>query len=230
MKKRTFYTELAFAVGLFLLALGTALLERAGFGISMVVAPAYILHLKVSQTLPWFSFGMAEYLLQAAVLVVMMVLLRRVKPVYFLSVVTAVIYGFLLDGSMWLVGLIPDRFWVCLILFAAGELICAAAISLLFQSYLPPEVYEMFVKEVSKRLGIRLHIFKIIYDCVSLVVSVGLSFALLGSIQGIGIGTVICALTNGFLIRMFTKIFEKIWVFRDRFVPAAIFQEREETV
>lgn len=64
--KRTFYTEAAYAAGLFALALGTALMERADFGMSMVVAPAYLLHLKVSQTLGWFSFGMAEFCFQAA--------------------------------------------------------------------------------------------------------------------------------------------------------------------
>ena len=43
--KRVFYTELAYAIGITVLALGTALMERADFGMSMVVAPAYLLHL-----------------------------------------------------------------------------------------------------------------------------------------------------------------------------------------
>ena len=84
MKKSTFYTEAAYLFGLVLLALGTALMERSDFGVSMVVAPAYILHLKVSEFLPFFSFGMAEYTLQAALLVVMMIILRRVRLSYFL--------------------------------------------------------------------------------------------------------------------------------------------------
>ena len=53
---------------LILIALGVALMERADFGISMVVAPSYLLHLKMSETLPWFSFGVAEYLMQTVVL------------------------------------------------------------------------------------------------------------------------------------------------------------------
>ena len=39
-------TELAYVLGLVILAFGTALMERANFGMSMVVAPAYLLHLK----------------------------------------------------------------------------------------------------------------------------------------------------------------------------------------
>ena len=43
-----------------ILALGTALMEHADFGVSMVVAPAYLVHLKLRQTITFFSFGMAE--------------------------------------------------------------------------------------------------------------------------------------------------------------------------
>ena len=40
--KRTFYTETAYAIGIVALALGTALMEKADYGMSMVVAPAYL--------------------------------------------------------------------------------------------------------------------------------------------------------------------------------------------
>ena len=43
MKKRLFYTELAYLFGILAIALGTAFMERADFGMSMVVAPAYVL-------------------------------------------------------------------------------------------------------------------------------------------------------------------------------------------
>ena len=61
MKKTVFYTEAAYLLGIVLLAFGTSLMELADFGMSMIVAPAYLLHLKLSQILPFFSFGMAEY-------------------------------------------------------------------------------------------------------------------------------------------------------------------------
>jgi hypothetical protein len=47
--KKGFYTELAYILGIVVLALGTAMMERANMGMSMVVAPAYLLHLKISQ-------------------------------------------------------------------------------------------------------------------------------------------------------------------------------------
>ena len=98
MKKRIFYTEAAYLLGIALLALGTALMERGGFGISIVVAPAYVLHLATS-----LSFGVAEYILQGAILLLTVVLLRRARLRFFLSFVTALLYGAVLDGCMALV-------------------------------------------------------------------------------------------------------------------------------
>lgn len=53
-EKRIFYRELAYVVGIFVLALGTVFMEKADFGMSMVVAPAYLIHRKVLQFLPFF--------------------------------------------------------------------------------------------------------------------------------------------------------------------------------
>ena len=57
MKKRTMHRETAYLLAMIILSLGTALMERADFGISMIVAPSYLLHLKVSQSLPWFPLA-----------------------------------------------------------------------------------------------------------------------------------------------------------------------------
>ena len=57
--KRVFYCELSYLFGMLILAFGNAFMEKADFGMSMVVAPAYLLHLLVSKFLPFFTFGMA---------------------------------------------------------------------------------------------------------------------------------------------------------------------------
>lgn len=106
MKKRTFYTELAYILGLIVLAFSAALMEASDLGVSMIVAPAYLLHLKLSQTFAFFTFGMAEYTLQAALLIVMVMVLGRFRLYYLFSFITAMLYGFLLDGSMAIVALL----------------------------------------------------------------------------------------------------------------------------
>ena len=218
--KKTFYCEAAYAIGLACLALSTALMATADFGVSMVVAPAYILPLKVSEFLPFFSFGMAEYLLQLVLIVFLAVVLRRVKLSYPASFATAVLYGFLLDGFLALVALLPVTVLaVRIAMFVAGFFLCAGSISLLFHTYVPPEAYELVVKEFSVHFGWKIHRVKTVYDCVSCAVAIALSLVFFGfsRLEGVGVGTLICTVCNGTTIAMFSRFFEKRWDFRDRF-------------
>jgi len=229
MKKPVFYTEIAYFLGIALLSLGTALTEYGGFGISMVVAPAYLLHLKICQTLPFFTFGVAEYTLQAVVLLAMILLLRKVKLPYFLSFGAAVLYGILLDGAMRLTALLPKMLLLQVLIYILGAILCCAAIALLFSTYLPPEAYETFVKELSAKLHKPVHTVKTVYDCCSLAISIALSLIFFGSIVGIGIGTVVCAFLYGYIIRIFQTLCNKLFCFTDRFPLRKYFEESENT-
>ena len=219
-RKKIFYSEAAYILGIIILALGTAFMERADFGLSMVVAPAYLLHLKISQYIPMFSFGMAEYLLQAVLLMVLSLFMRKFKPIYLFSFVTAVVYGLFLDAAMLLVGILPligvtGR----IIYYLIGMLFCALGISLLFHTYIPPEAYELIVKEIFAKTRVNINIIKTVYDCISCLVGIILSFAFFGlwHFEGVKFGTVICALVNGFLIGKCSKMAESIFDFKDAF-------------
>ncbi len=145
-KKPVFYTEAAYVFGILLLALGTALMEKADFGMSMVVAPAYLIYLKASGTLPWFSFGMAEYCFQALLLILLAVRMRRFRVMYLFSFVTAVIYGLVLDGMMSLTAALPaEGLAGRAVWFLSGLFLCAVGVALLFRTYIAPEAYELVV-------------------------------------------------------------------------------------
>lgn len=216
--KKTFYTEWAYAAGLVILALGTALMERANFGMSMVVAPAYLVHLKVSQVLPFFSFGMAEYMLQAVLLVALTLLMRRWKRAYLFSFVTAVIYGFALDGSIALMALVPGSGTAFrVVCYLLGMVLCSAGVAMLFRTYISPEAYELFVKELAQKHHLSISRVKTVYDCVSCAVGVALSFAFFGfgAFEGVKAGTIVCALVNGYLIGRLDALYGRCFEFRD---------------
>lgn len=216
--KKTFYTELSYVMGIIILALGTAFTEHADFGLSMIVAPAYLLHLKISQFLPFFSFGMAEYTFQAFLIIVLSFILRKFKKSYLFSFVTAVIYGLTLDGAMSMVGLLPaDMMWVKIVYFIAGTLLCTLGIAFFFHTYISPEAYELFVKEIAVKLNVDMSKFKIIYDYSSCIVGILLSFIFFGfgHFEGIKLGSIISTLFNGLLIGMFSKILEHFLEFKD---------------
>ena len=216
--KITFYSELAYVFGIVFVAFGVAFMEMVDFGVSMVVAPAYILHLKLSETWSFFSFGMAEYTLQAVLLIVMMIVVRKFKVAYLFSFVTAVIYGFVLDLCMAAVSGIPAETMVARILYyALGMVLCAIGISLFFHTYIAPEVYELFVKEVSAKFSVEIHRFKTGYDICSCLVGVILSFFFFGLwvFRGVKWGTIVCALINGSIIGLCSKFFDRFFEFKD---------------
>lgn len=57
MKKHIFPTELAYLAGICILAFGAALMEAADFGVSMVVAPAYLCFRKLSPLFPFVTYA-----------------------------------------------------------------------------------------------------------------------------------------------------------------------------
>lgn len=227
-RKKIIYAELAYVLGIALLALGTALMERADFGMSMVVAPAYIVHLRVSQFLPWFSFGVAEFALQGVLLVALSLRMGRFRRSYLFSFVTAVLYGAVLDRCISIVALLPGAGMAMrLVCYVLGMLLCASGVALLFHSYIPPEAYELVVKEVACRKKWDVGRVKTAYDCVSCAVGIALSFAFFGwgQFEGVKAGTIVCALVNGLLIGWIDRSLNKSFEFRDGVKLRGLFEK-----
>lgn len=227
-RKEIFYAEMAYVAGIVLLALGTALMERADYGMSMVVAPAYIVHLRVSQFLPWFSFGVAEFALQGVLLVALSLWMGRFKISYMFSFVTAVFYGAVLDLCISAVALLPGTGTAArLLCYVLGLLLCASGVALLFHSYIPPEAYELVVKEIAERQRWDLGRVKTVYDCISCAVGIALSFAFFGwgQFEGVKAGTILCALVNGALIGRIDRSLNKSFEFRDGVKLRGLFEK-----
>lgn len=220
LKKKTFYTELAYVLGIVSLVFGVTFMERADFGLSMVVAPAYVLHRYLS-TLPgmgWFSFGVAEYTLQLVLVLVLMVIVRKFRVAYFFSFVTAVIYGWMLDLVMWLTPTVDaENTAMRIVLFVIGELFCTLGVSLVFHTYIPPEAYELFVAEVAKKFNQPTGRVKWIYDIISCLTAIALSFLFFGFGKFVGVnwGTALCAVINGVIISAMIKWENQIFEFKD---------------
>ena len=229
MKKIRFATEAAYIMGLVLLAIGTAMMEKANFGVSMVVAPAYLFYLKLNPVFPFFTFGMAEYLLQLALLLVLALCQRRLRLCHLFSFITAFIYGLLLDGAMMLAGMIAcNSMALRLMFYLIGMVVCAAGVSMLFNTYIAPEAYELVVKEAAASLRRPTHRVKTVYDLCSCALAVLLSFVFFGFgvFEGVKLGTVFCALVNGTLIGLFSRLWNLRLDFVDAFGLRPLFERK----
>jgi len=219
--KIRFSTEMAYVIGLIILALSTSMMERAGLGMSMVVAPAYLVHRWLSPMFSFVTFGAAEYIFQGVLLVLMIAVVRRFRVSYLFSFATAVLYGVILDAFIWVIGWIPTEVAslmpVRLALYGFGMLFCALAVALMFRTYLSPEVYELFVKEFADRYHKKISVVKTVYDCISCLVAVVISFAVFGFGRFVGVqwGTIVCALINGWIIGCWSKMFDQKFIFTD---------------
>ena len=213
---RLFPQELAYLLGIVILALSASLMAWADFGVSMVIAPAYLIYVKLSALYPSFTFGMAEYGVQGILLIAMVLFLRRFRISYLFSFITALFYGLVLDFWMKCVGSFDQVLDLPpLLYFIIGLILGAFGVALLFQTYISPEVYELFVMEVSARFGIKISRFKTGYDITSCFLAIVLSFLFYGFLhfEGVKWGTVVCALVNGPLIGLFGKWMGKYWDF-----------------
>ncbi len=225
MKKIRLSREFCYILATLFLAFGAALMSKADFGLSAVIAPAYIL----SQIFQ-ISFGTAEYCLQGILVVVVCLLVRKFRWTYLLSFVSAFLYGIVLDGFLRLISLtgmwgIPLRLGMMLL----GLVLSSLGVALFFKTYLAPGAYELFVKEVSRHYGLNMNRFKVGYDLVSCAVAIGLSLAVFHSLfdHGIGLGTILVALVNGLMISLFSTLLSRCFVFFDRFPFAKYFESRE---
>ena len=217
MRKLHFPGEAAYLVALVVLAFAVAMTAASDLGVSMIVAPAYILSLKVEA----LTFGQSEYIVQGLLFIVFCLLMRRIKLVYCSAFVTGLIYGAVLDlwrlviphfnpvvtppGSLGL----PLR----IAYFIGGTILCAACIALFFHTYLYPQIYDFFVKGVAARYRLNRTRFKIAYDAAFLLVACTMSLLLFHKFVGVGIGTLITTAVNGVLIGFFDKLYDKYFDF-----------------
>lgn len=211
--------EAAWIFGIILCSLGVALCTKANFGLSMIAAPAYIIHIKLAEFLPWYSQGTSEYIFQGFLLIIMCVIIRNFKPKYLLSFAAAVVFGLAVD--VWLAILGGNGMYMGIaeriIAFVAGETFTAMAIAFYFRTDMPLQMYELVVVEIARKFEFDKNKVKLGNDIIMFVLSVILAIVLNRSLKGIGIGTVIITLINAKLIEFFGNVFDKIFTFEARF-------------
>ena len=221
--------EIAWFIAILLLSFSVAMIASAGFGVSMIVAPAYILSLKFS----FLSFGLSEYILQALLFIVFCFLMKGFRLVYLSSFLTCIIYGAVLDLWRTLIPLFnplltdPSSIPMALriFLFITGLVLTGFSVALFFRTYLSPQVYDFFVKSVSSFYNIDRTKFKRIYDASSFLVALVMSLLFFHGIKGIGWGTIVMTLLNSFVIGFFDSLFGKIFDFKPLFPSFASFFE-----
>ena len=216
------FNEIAYVLATVLCSLGVSLSAKSGFGVSMVVAPAFVLSNYLQPILPFFTFGNTEYVVQGLMIIALVIVVRKFKIKYPLSFLTAVIYGLLLDLFRMIVGVdVPEQIYLRIIYMILGAVITAMAIALYLRTYLPQQGYDLFVYELATEKKLNMTKVKWAYDVISLVAAIALMLILFRKfdLELIGVGTLILTVINTPLISLFGNLYDKFISF-DPMFPA----------
>lgn len=172
---------------------GVVLMLYSGSGISAISSVPYAF----SEAFPFLTLGMWTYLFQGLLIASLMILRRRFVGTHLFSFAVGFVFSELLDiHEMWIQILPGSLAWRIVYFFISYLLICIG-IALSNRCGLPIVPTDLFPRELSQITGIRYSRIKIGFDASCLIVTAALTWICLGHLDGLGIGTVLAALTMG---------------------------------
>ncbi|MDO4939742.1 MAG: DUF6198 family protein [Lachnospiraceae bacterium] len=206
------YNFINWFLGNLFVGLGVCLATKSDFGLSMIAAPPYILHVWLRDSFPFFTQGTAEYVFEAIVLIITCIIVRKFRLRYLLSFGEAVVAGLFIDGWFLVFGGngAYTSMTLRIIALILGLIMVALGVAFFFRTTLPLQTYELSVVEIARAYNLEQHRVKQVFDAVLLAVSLILSFALTGKLTGIGISTVLAVLVNARIIQFTGRIIDKL--------------------
>lgn len=204
-----FRGELALAIAVALNSFGVVLMLYSGSGISAISSVPYAF----SEVFPFLSLGTWTYLFQGGLVLTLMVLRRRFVVSYLFSFVVGFVFSQLLDVHEGWIDVLPTSLGWCVVYFIVSYLLLCFGIALSNRCKLPIVPTDLFPRELAQITGLPYPRIKISFDAICLTVTAGMTFLFLGHLKGIGIGTVLAALTMGKVIRIMGAWLDKHFVF-----------------
>lgn len=193
-----FRGELALAIAVVINSLGVVLMLYSGAGISAISSVPYAF----SEVFSFLSLGTWTYLFQAALILTLMVLRHRFVASYLLSFAVGFVFSELLDLHELWITVLPTQLGWRVVYFLISYLLICLGIALSNRCRLPIIPTDLFPRELEQITKISYPKIKISFDAICLVVTAGMTFFFLGHVKGLGIGTVLAALTMGKVIGM----------------------------
>ena len=184
----------ALALAVPLGAIGAALMKHGSFGLS----PFYSVSLALFDATGMFTMGTWNACFQIALILLLMLILRKAKLRYLLSFAVAGASSIILDGANVVCARLPQTMPVRVICYIAGFLVMTLGIAMMAECKLPVAPMNLFVRELSEEWGKPFRGIKLIFDICCLAVSVAASLCFTGRLShGIGVGTVLSAFLTG---------------------------------
>lgn len=193
-----------FVVGLFFSGLGVAITKHGELGVTPISSVPNIVSMKVTV----ISFGMLLMTWNCLLVLGQIFILRKnFKIVNLLQIPLSYLFGAFTDLGLIFARIIPQDpyFWrlVCVIL---GTVCLGFGIALQVVADTILNSGEAFVKAVSDTLHKEFGNVKVVFDVCNVSAAIVLSFIFFGKMLGTREGTIIAALSLGFVVKFMTPI------------------------
>lgn len=192
-----------FSAGILINSFGIVLITKGALGTSQISSIPYVLSLQ----LPSISFGMFSFIMNMVYIVLQALLLRRqFKPIQLLQIVVNVVFSASIDVFMAMLSFYaPQQLFTRVLSAIAGCIVLAFGISVEVAPDLIMVPGEGIVAAISKVSGRRFGSVKVMFDVTLILIAALLSWLFFGNIVGVGVGTLLSAVSVGQFVNLINR-------------------------
>ena len=192
-----------FSAGILINSFGIVLITKGALGTSQISSIPYVLSLQ----LPSISFGMFSFIMNMVYIVLQALLLRRqFKPIQRLQIVVTVVFSASIDVFMAMLSFYaPQQLFTRVLSAVAGCIVLAFGISVEVAPDLIMVPGEGIVAAISKVSGRRFGSVKVVFDVTLILIAALLSWLFFGNIVGVGVGTLLSAVSVGQFVNLINR-------------------------
>lgn len=192
-----------FSAGILINSFGIVLITKGALGTSQISSIPYVLSLQM----PSISFGMFSFIMNMVYIVLQALLLRRqFKPIQLLQIVVNVVFSASIDVFMAMLSFYaPQQLFTRVLSAVAGCIVLAFGISVEVAPNLIMVPGEGIVAAISKVSGRRFGSVKVVFDVTLILIAALLSWLFFGNIVGVGVGTLLSAVSVGQFVNLINR-------------------------
>ena len=203
-----FRGEIALISAVLINSLGVVMMLDSGSGISAISSVPYAFN----KVLPALTLGTWTYIFQGLLILWLMIQRKRFMVSYLLSFVVGFCFSEMLDVYELFVP-VPSGLAVRVVYFVVSYLLISLGIALSNRCGLPIVPTDLFPRELSAITSIPYPRIKIGFDASCLAITAIMTVVFLGHLDGLGVGTVLAALTMGKVIGWVGEWLDKHFLF-----------------
>lgn len=192
-----------FSAGILINSFGIVLITKGALGTSQISSIPYVLSLQM----PSISFGMFSFIMNMVYIVLQALLLRRqFKPIQLLQIVVNIVFSASIDVFMAMLSFYaPQQLFTRVLSAIAGCIVLAFGISVEVAPDLIMVPGEGIVAAISKVSGRRFGSVKVMFDVTLILIAALLSWLFFGNIVGVGVGTLLSAVSVGQFVNLINR-------------------------